>query len=953
MPPLTLFRKFLMSAVLGLTVAACDGDSNTELASLGTVGPNPGAGGSSSSGSSGGAGSATANCETGLTKVTLSNSDEVCSISGVIASDLTLSASNIYMLDGKVVVGANEAKDGTGGTNAVLTIPAGTKIIGKETPTSGVTSYLVVTRGSRLEATGTATQPIVFTSEQDHLRGRTSPVALNETETGEWGGIVVNGLATINKGTDCELAANVCEREGEGDSGLYGGDDDTDNSGTFSYMQVRYAGYAFTADNELNGIAFQGVGSGTTIEYVHVHNGADDGIEFFGGTANAKYIVVTGADDDSIDWTNGYRGYIQYAIVMQNANQANTDQGIEADSNSSDNDALPRARPVLSNVTLVGARPAESDIGILLREGTGAGIYNSVVSNFEHCWDIDGTATYTNSTTATGVTLKSVLFDCDASFKADTDAGEDDTAAGTGLAAKFAADANNVELASTLSSGFINGNNENSVTSVNVNTEETLTWFEFATYIGAVKSSSASDNWTLNWTYGINPTPACPTGTTAIGTTGCELTGVITDDMNLVSGLSYFLRGKVVVGADCGPDKDNELSTCDKAELTIDPGVSVYARENPLSYLVIARGSKLNSNGTASAPVTFTVEDDASRNLDSDTGLWGGLVINGRAPINKGTNCEVLTNLCERDGEGDSGKYGGNDATDDSGQIYYTVVKYAGFAFTADNELNGIAFEGVGSGTEVDYVQVHNGADDGIEFFGGTVNAKHLVVTGADDDSIDWTNGYVGNIQYAIVVQNGANQGNTDQGIEADSNSSNNDALPRAFPSLSNLTLVGSFPAATGAESDIGILLREGTGANIYNTLIVGFQDGIDIDGSATYANRDSGTTGINLKSVLIDTDTAFGDDTTAGEDDTAAGFDLPTWFASEDANNDSTTSNSLTTLSGATTGQKRYINGATENGISDTDPTVLGAFFEDAGFVGAVQSSDNWTSGWTVWLND
>ena len=335
MPSFTLFRKFLMSAVLGLTVAACDGDSNTELASLGTVGPNPGAGGTTSGGSSSGSSGATANCEDGLTQVTLSNDDEVCSISGTIASDLTLSASNIYMLDGKVVVGENEAKDGTGGTNAVLTIPAGTKIIGKQTPTSGVTSYLVITRGSRLEADGTATQPIIFTSEQDHLRGRTSPIALEESETGEWGGIVVNGLATINKGTDCQLAANICEREGEGDSGLYGGDDDTDNSGTFRYMQVRYAGFAFTADNELNGIAFQGVGSGTTIEYVHVHNGADDGIEFFGGTANAKYIVVTGADDDSIDWTNGYRGYIQYAIVMQNPNQANTDQGIEADSNSS------------------------------------------------------------------------------------------------------------------------------------------------------------------------------------------------------------------------------------------------------------------------------------------------------------------------------------------------------------------------------------------------------------------------------------------------------------------------------------------------------------------------------------------------------------------------------------------------------------------------------------------
>ena len=98
MPSFTLFRKFLMSAVLGLTVAACDGDSNTELASLGSVGPNPGAGGTTSGGSSGGSSGATANCEDGLTQVTLSNDDEVCSISGTIASDLTLGASNIYML---------------------------------------------------------------------------------------------------------------------------------------------------------------------------------------------------------------------------------------------------------------------------------------------------------------------------------------------------------------------------------------------------------------------------------------------------------------------------------------------------------------------------------------------------------------------------------------------------------------------------------------------------------------------------------------------------------------------------------------------------------------------------------------------------------------------------------------------------------------------------------------
>jgi len=118
----------------------------------------------------------------------------------------------------------------------------------------------------------------------------------------------------------------------------------------------------------------------------------------------------------------------------------------------------------------------------------------------------------------------------------------------------------------------------------------------------------------------------------------------------------------------------------------------------------------------------MTSANDATATATT-SGKWGGLIINGNAPIN---GCTVGTAVCEAEGEGSTGKYGGNNAADNSGNLNYLQVKYAGYLITATNELNGIALQGVGNGTLIDYVQVHNNADDGIEFFGGTVNAKHL-----------------------------------------------------------------------------------------------------------------------------------------------------------------------------------------------------------------------------------
>ena len=278
---------------LALSVAACS-DSSTEIASPGDSGPNPGVGGGGGDGGGDGGGGgdtpdSDGNCPTGTTGITVGSSTH-CEVSGVITSDLTLEAGNLYSLNGKVVVGENTASDGTGGTTVTLTIQPGTTVYGQD-----LDSYLVVSRGSRLEASGTQSSPIVFTSAQDlnvaaefgqTQRAVYTGDAAGDPNTSEWGGIVINGLAELNT---CNQVG-VCEEEGEGDSGLYGGSNNTDDSGTLRYVLVKYAGNPITSTDELNGIAFQGVGSGTTIDFLQVHNGADDGVEFFGGTVTPNIL---------------------------------------------------------------------------------------------------------------------------------------------------------------------------------------------------------------------------------------------------------------------------------------------------------------------------------------------------------------------------------------------------------------------------------------------------------------------------------------------------------------------------------------------------------------------------------------------------------------------------------------------------------------------------------------
>ncbi|MEJ2481712.1 MAG: hypothetical protein P8049_00920, partial [Gemmatimonadota bacterium] len=209
---------------------------------------------------------------------------------------------------------------------------------------------------------------IVFTS--DAPRGQRA--------RGDWGGIVLNGRAPINSGD---------EASGEGDSGLYGGIDDNDSSGILRGVRVEFAGDDVTATDQLNGIAFQGTGAGTTVDYVQVHYNVDDGTEPFGGSTSQTHMVMTGIGDDSFDGTDGYRGFIQYAIAQQRADDA--DQGFELSNNGDDGTLTPISTAVIANATIVGASKGEigglgteSDIGLLQREGSGWRIYNTIITNF-------------------------------------------------------------------------------------------------------------------------------------------------------------------------------------------------------------------------------------------------------------------------------------------------------------------------------------------------------------------------------------------------------------------------------------------------------------------------------------------------------------------------------------------------------------------------------------------
>ena len=313
--------------------------------------------------------------------VTAIPAKQVITVQGVLEGNISWTADKIYKLVGFVRLG-EEAVFGTVTKTGVLTIAPGTLIIG-DRATKGT---LVVQRGSRIVANGTATQPIIFTSERNP----------GEREPGDWGGLVICGRAVNNRPND----GGVGNRQLEGAyGGFHGGTDDADNSGSLRYVRVEFAGIPVQPNAEVNSFTFGSVGSGTVMEYLQASNGLDDSFEWFGGTVNAKYLIAYKGLDDDFDCDFGFTGNVQYAIGIRGATQADISgsNGFEVDNDAQGSGNVPFTAPIFANVSIIGPKAdattaisAQFQNGMHLRRNNKIKIYNTVVTGYPTGINIDG-----------------------------------------------------------------------------------------------------------------------------------------------------------------------------------------------------------------------------------------------------------------------------------------------------------------------------------------------------------------------------------------------------------------------------------------------------------------------------------------------------------------------------------------------------------------------------------
>jgi hypothetical protein len=307
------------------------------------------------------------------------------------------------------------------------------------------------------------------------------------------------------------------------------------------------------------------------------------------------------------------------------------------------------------------------------------------------------------------------------------------------------------------------------------------------------------------------------------------LTGNITSDLTLTADKRWILQGFVIVK--------------EPAELTIEPGTVIYGGDTRAS-LFITRGAKIMADGTAMRPIIMTSPQKTGARAQRN---WGSLIVFGRAPINEPGGQAYLEGLpAQADYQ-----YGGSDPNDNSGVIRYVRLEFGGFEIEVNQEINGLTLGGVGRGTVIDYLQVHMNKDDAIEFFGGTVNAKHMLFTGIADDGVDWDLGYVGNVQYVVNIKstlNDENDGNLL--LEGDNHPQNYDLLPRCNPQVYNITAIGTGSTTVGAY---GAVMRRGTAGKVHNAIAYGSR-------RAPFTIRDDASWNqVNANELVVDNSILYG----------------------------------------------------------------------------------------------
>ncbi len=445
----------------------------------------------------------------------------------------------------------------------------------------------------------------------------------------------------------------------------FGGNDDTDSSGSVKYLVIAESGVAFRPDAELQGLTLEGVGSGTTISHVQVLGSEDDGIEWFGGTVNLDHLVINSPDDDGLDFDDGYRGTIQYAIVRMGDNDG--DRGIEADNAGPSNTAEPLTAPKLVNITILGnqGKSSKTTMGALFRRGFAGHIYRSAfvddpnaTQGFEGgCFDVDDML-------PAALALTDVVCNSSNELVADSDAYQTDFKASS----NYDVSTNPVNVDPTTLA----------ITGAPIPAGSLPTGVDDNAYIGAVDPNSATpwwDGWTVHLAgdagslknVDFHPlqaeiengtiTPAadtsdCPAGTSEGEKTTVTIFGktfpVCLLDQHLTGDVTYTLDNRHVyvltdyIKVGNGGVRDRVKADADATRLVIQAGTMIFADAGEKAGIRITRGAQIDVQGTAEMPVIMSAVDfDLSSGQIigdptdfSGRGQWGGLVIDGYARTN-------------------------------------------------------------------------------------------------------------------------------------------------------------------------------------------------------------------------------------------------------------------------------------------------------------------------------
>ena len=599
-------------------------------------------------------------------------------MSGNLEENFTLSSSTIYNLSSSFIVQSG----------VTLTIPAGTRI---QAANGGTSVYIAVLKGGKIDVQGTSSNPVFMTSASGN--------------PGDWGGLTICGDATTTAGVDAEAEVGGF---------IYGGTNDTDNSGSINYLIIKGTGAQINADSQYNGVSLYAVGSGTSISNVAVINGSDDGFEFFGGTVSASNLYLENNEDDSIDWTEGWSGTVNNAYISNTISGFST--VFEGDKQNNN--------PKFNNITAVST---VGGTALQFKLQSGGTITGLSLTGYDVSIDMkDGGA------------LTNVLID--------------------GVAAN----------------PLLSYTNTPNVT--------------------------ASD---FTW---VNSNVSIPTSI---------LQGAVTGKVTLDASVSYKLNSSYIVQ--------------DGGELVIPAGTKIEARNGGTGvYIAVLKGGKIDIQGTAANPVVLS-------SASGTAGDWGGLTICGDATTTAGVDAEA---------EVGGFIYGGTNDADNSGSIKYLVIRGTGAQINSESQYNGISFYAVGSGTTIENISVIDGADDGVEFFGGSVSAANIYLENNEDDSVDWTEGWNGTLTNTYISHSVSGFSTAFEGDKDNKN-----------PKFINLTAISTV-------GGIGLQFKKTSGGTITNIWLEGYTTNIDM--------KDGGA----LENVIIDGVAA----STTADYKTGTKVDVSTW---------------------------------------------------------------------------